>query len=83
MKVKSLTRRSVVLTLVAAAGLAGCGKKGDLAPPEGEEDLYTYPGTYPKPSSQVPGVNKERTPQNTTPDNISIFPDSRTKTKTY
>ena len=79
----SPTRRIIVLSLMAAAGLAGCGKKGDLEPPEGEEDLYTYPRTYPKPSSQVPGINKDRARQNTTPGNISIFPDSRTKTKTY
>lgn len=79
----SPTRRNLLLGLVALTGLAGCGKKGDLAAPEGEEDLYTYPRTYPNPSSQVPGVNKDRARRNTTPDNISIFPNSRTRTKTY
>lgn len=79
----SPTRRNLLLSLVAVAALAGCGKKGSLAPPDGEEDLYTYPRTYPKPSSQVPGTNDDQARQNTTPDNISIFPDSRTKTKTY
>lgn len=79
----SPTRRNLLLGVAALAGLAGCGKKGGLEPPEGEEDLYTYPRTYPKPSSQVPGINKDRARQNTAPDNISIFPDDRTKTKTY
>ena len=79
----STARRNLLMSLTALAGLAACGKKGDLAPPEGEEDLYSYPRSYPKPSSQVPGKREDRAPQNTTPDNISIFPDERTKTKTY
>lgn len=83
----SPTRRAVIVSLgalaAAAVGLTACGKKGELSPPEGEEKLYTYPQAYPKPSTQVPGSDKDSRRQNTTPDDISIFPDSRNKTKTY
>ncbi len=80
---KSSTRRWVVIGLLSAIGLAGCGKKGKLYAPEGEEDQYTYPKTYPKPTSQVPGLAKDKPSQNTTSGDISIFPDERSKTKTY
>lgn len=77
------TRRWAIIGLISALGLAGCGKKGKLSPPEGEEDLYTHPQVYPKPSSQVPGWDDDKPRQDTASDNISIFPGERTKTKTY
>lgn len=37
--------RHVLIALVLAFTITGCGKKGPLKPPEGEE--VTYPRTYP------------------------------------
>lgn len=34
--------------------LAGCGKLGDLRPPEGEYEAYTWPKQYPAPRTVVP-----------------------------
>jgi predicted small lipoprotein YifL len=36
----------VIVVLMVAAMLAGCGKKGNTVPPAGEP--VTYPQTYPK-----------------------------------
>jgi len=36
---------AVLIAIGLATGLAGCGKKGDLEPPEGKPS--TYPRTYP------------------------------------
>lgn len=83
MRTTTPTRRWAIVGLISALGLAGCGKKGKLSPPEGEEALYTHPQVYPKPSSQVPGWDDEKPRQDTVSDDISIFPDDRTKTKTY
>ena len=40
--------------LVLALMLGACGRKGDLRPPDGEEDAYTGQGVYPAPQSVVP-----------------------------
>ena len=45
---------SAVLLLVLAVTLGACGRKGDLRPPDGEEDAYTGLGVYPAPDSVVP-----------------------------
>ncbi|MDX1575596.1 MAG: lipoprotein [Kiloniellales bacterium] len=45
---------AATLLLVLALVLGGCGRKGDLRPPEGEEDAYTGTGIYPAPESVVP-----------------------------
>lgn len=37
--------RLVLLCLAVSVGLAGCGKKGDIAPAEGQ--TKEYPRTYP------------------------------------
>jgi predicted small lipoprotein YifL len=37
---------AIVLVLIAAAALAGCGVKGDPQLPEGTSD--NFPGTYPE-----------------------------------
>lgn len=43
-----MIRRLIVLLLAAAlgAGLAGCGKKGDLEPPPGKKS--DFPRQYPR-----------------------------------
>ena len=52
----SRRRQAVLLTAVVALALAvtACGKKSGLSPPEGEEELYTYPRSYPAPSTVRP-----------------------------
>ncbi len=45
---------SATLLLVVALALGGCGRKGNLRAPEGEEDAYTGLGTHPAPESVVP-----------------------------
>jgi len=45
---------SAVALLAMALALGGCGRKGDLRPPEGEESAYTGLGVYPAPDSVVP-----------------------------
>jgi predicted small lipoprotein YifL len=46
--------RLLVLSLALTLALGGCGRKGDLRPPEGEEDAYSGLGVYPAPESVVP-----------------------------
>ena len=46
------TSAAVLLVLVLALG--ACGRKGDLRPPDSEEDAYTGLGVYPAPESVVP-----------------------------
>lgn len=46
--------RLLVLALALTLVLGGCGRKGDLRPPEGEEDAYSGLGVYPAPESVVP-----------------------------
>ena len=45
---------SVVILLGLAMALGACGRKGDLRPPDGQEDAYFGPGVYPAPDSVVP-----------------------------
>ena len=45
---------SAVALLALALALGGCGRKGDLRAPEGEESAYTGLGVYPAPDSVVP-----------------------------
>ena len=47
-------RASVALVLALGLALGACGRKGDLRPPDGEEQNYTGPGVYPAPQSVVP-----------------------------
>ena len=49
-----LGRISAALLVVLALALSACGRKGDLRPPDGEEDAYTGLGVYPAPDSVVP-----------------------------
>lgn len=46
--------RLLVLAMALTLALGGCGRKGDLRPPEGEEDAYSGLGVYPAPESVVP-----------------------------
>lgn len=60
------TGRSLILLLTAfllAGALTACGKKSDVAPPEGEGASYTYPRVYPAPASVLPGAEDEETPR--------------------
>lgn len=51
-----MTRRPSLIRLIAAAllvlalpgVLSGCGKRGMLEAPEGEEERYSYPRQYPR-----------------------------------
>jgi hypothetical protein len=45
---------SAVALLALALALGGCGRKGDLRAPEGEESAYTGLGVYPAPDTVVP-----------------------------
>ncbi len=55
-------RRPVALALGQAFALAvvlgACGIKSDLRPPDELADDYTYPRTYPAPSSVLPQVEE-------------------------
>lgn len=50
------TRRRLLglLSLPLALSLAGCGVKGRIEEPEGQESVYVYPRTYPDPKTVVP-----------------------------
>ena len=52
--ISQLGRISATFLLVIVLALGACGRKGDLRPPEGEEDAYTGLGIYPAPESVVP-----------------------------
>ena len=59
-----ITRTIKTLILAAAAvallgGLAACGKKGSLHPPEENAADYTYPNVYPPPESVLPQESAE------------------------
>ena len=71
--------------LLAVALVAACGKKNDVSPPDGQEELYTYPRDYPAPApgAAVPdrSAQQERL---SPPSSLSPYPFSREgKTKTY
>ena len=46
---------ALILATSLALALSACGKQGNLYPPEGQEEAYTYPTTYPAPETLVPG----------------------------
>jgi len=72
--------------LLAMALVAGCGKKNDVSPPDGEGHLYTYPRDYPAPVSgaAVPDRGAEQQDRLSPPSSLSPYPFSREgKTKTY
>jgi len=82
---ESRLRRGLCLTALGVALLAAlvaCGKRGNLAAPEGEEAAYTWPQTYPDPATvrpdketdngQVP--SRDRTPTHAS--DITTFPES-------
>lgn len=52
--ISRLAAISAALVLVFVLAVGGCGRKGDLQPPKGEESTYTGLGTYPAPESVVP-----------------------------
>lgn len=66
--------------LLLAGALSSCDKWGFLWPPEGEERSDTYPRIYPNPASVLPKTEVEewKTPAHV--GDISIWPNSRTKT---
>jgi predicted small lipoprotein YifL len=46
MAIRTLLRHAVVLLLVASlAAVAGCGRKGKLERPPGNEERHTYPSS--------------------------------------
>ena len=54
------TSTALILASSLALALAACGKRGDVYPPEDQEEAYTYPSTYPAPDTLVPGGGIER-----------------------
>ena len=84
-----MIRRGVAAALIAVAlggGLAACGKRGSLEPPEGEESAYTYPHVYPKPESVTPADEPEARPRTLEAPSgaggITVFPTTG-RTTTY
>lgn len=72
--------------LLATVLVAGCGKKNDISPPDGQEDLYTYPRDYPAPvpGTVVPDRSAQQQDRLSPPSSLSPYPFSRErKTKTY
>ena len=57
---------SVVILLGLAMALGACGRKGDLRPPDGQEDAYFGPGVYPAPDSVVPRSSSALSSRSTT-----------------
>jgi predicted small lipoprotein YifL len=47
--INTVFRLFILMTIVAALALPGCGKKGELEPPDGKED--EFPRQYPDPST--------------------------------
>ncbi|GAB5470093.1 MAG: hypothetical protein Kilf2KO_31230 [Rhodospirillales bacterium] len=49
-------RRVTRVGLLAGTALllAACGRKGPISAPDGREELYTHPRTYPNPATVVP-----------------------------
>lgn len=48
---------AAAIGLLLVGVLAGCGKKSDVAPPEGEASSYTYPRAYPAPDTVRPATD--------------------------
>lgn len=76
----------VLIAVALAAGLAGCGKRGELKPPAGEESRYTYPRPYPDPKSVLPSETGQSAPRSLEAPvhagDLSPFPGGR-RTTTY
>ncbi len=54
MRTVTLKRRDLLGLLLLPAALAACGVKGRIQEPEGQENVYVYPRTYPDPKTVVP-----------------------------
>ena len=55
-------RRLLLRALLGAPlvlGLAACGRKGNLRPPEGREGEYTFPHRYPAYKTVLPNIGEE------------------------
>ena len=77
---------AVAVALLLFAGLAACGKKSDLEPPEGEKHLYTYPSAYPDPATVIPTEDpaaSSRRSEAAPATQLSPFPSDRQRTTTY
>lgn len=48
------TRRKLLGLLALPLVLGGCGVKGAIQEPEGQESVYVYPRRYPDPATVVP-----------------------------
>ena len=79
-------RTVLAAALLATALVAGCGKKNEVSPPDGQEHLYTYPRNYPAPvpGAAVPSRGADRQERLSPPSSLSPYPFSREgTTKTY
>ncbi len=80
--IRPASRIALALALLIAPG--ACGKEGRPSAPEGAESSYTYPQTYPKPSSVVPSEEEDAVKSGEAPTHaggIKVFPsDTRSKT---
>jgi len=76
--------RLIFAVLVSALALSACGKRADLRAPDGEEAAYTYPRTYPNPSTVLPAGTEYKRPRSREiprgAGDLSPFPNSRKKT---
>ena len=81
----------VITAVVVALALSGCGKRGKLEAPEGEESRFTYPRFYPPPASVNPQATETRDSEDDPaglgltdqPPSLTPLPPSRTRTETY
>ncbi len=89
-RMRALATAALVLTALAS-GLAGCGRKGSMHAPEGEESSYTYPRFYPArdpkapkaedPSAEENGLGEEGAADEPVP--LAPLSPSRSSTTTY
>jgi len=82
-------RRSawVSFALAAALALSACGKRAEPRPPDGANEAYTYPKTYPNPDTVGPSGTQDlaRPRSRGAPSgagDISVFPEVRRKKTT-